>query len=76
MVFPTYIELEKRSNDRFSRVSLFSTLTYTLGFVIVGVCGCILFGTEIKPDLLQNIGSMPGIIYILIRISYCTIQVA
>lgn len=73
MVFPTFNELEKRSNDRFCRVSFFSTLIYTIGFIIVGVCGLLLFGSEIKPDLLENVGKRPGIISIFIRISYCAV---
>ena len=73
MVFPTYVELEKRSNDRFCRVSFFSTLIYTVGFIIVGVSGLLLFGSEIKPNLLENVATIPGITSMLIRISYCAV---
>ena len=75
MVFPTYVELEKRSNDRFSQASLLATVIYTSGFIIVGVCGLLLFGSETKPDLLLNIGTRPGIISILIRTSYCAVLI-
>ena len=47
MVFPSYVELEKRSTARYATVSKISTTIYTVAFLATAVTGILLFGTEI-----------------------------
>lgn len=54
MVFPTYTELEKRSNERFASVSLISTLIYSSAFILTGLVGVFIFGSDVKSDFLVN----------------------
>lgn len=55
MVFPTYTELEKRSNKRFSQSSLISTSIYSTAFLLTGLVGLLVFGADVKSDFLLNI---------------------
>ena len=47
MVFPTYVELEKKSNERFSRVIVGSSAIYTLAYLSLGVIGALMFGESL-----------------------------
>lgn len=73
MVFPTYAELEKRSTERYAWASIISTMIYSASFLMVSVCGLLLFGSSIKADLLQNIATKDGAISIFLRSTYCLV---
>lgn len=47
MVFPTYVELDKRSNERFGRVIVGSTAIYTLAYLACGIIGAMMFGESL-----------------------------
>ena len=47
MVFPSYVELEKRSTERMSWASLWATLMFTFAFTSTGIIGILMFGPEI-----------------------------
>ena len=70
MVFPTYVELEKRSTDRFQHVSMIDMGIVTTCYIAVGTISLLLFGSEIKPDVLLNVSSRPGRASIFIRLAY------
>ena len=55
MVFPAYVELENRSNARFNLVSIITLSIYTTALVAVGIIAVLLFGKDIRPDLLDNL---------------------
>ena len=71
MVFPVYIELEKRSTERFWQVSLISTNINCITFIAIAIIGVLLFGCNIYSDFLYSISSRPGKVSIFIRSSYC-----
>ena len=73
MVFPTYAELEKRSTERYAWASILSTMIYSASFLMVSICGLLLFGSAIKADLLQNIATKDGAISIFLRSTYCMV---
>ena len=70
MVFPTYVELEKRSTSRYATVSKISTTIYTMAYLATAAAGVLLFGTKIQPDILINIAKITGKVSIFIRLSY------
>ena len=70
MVFPTYVELEKRSTSRYATVSKISTTIYTMAYLATAAAGVLLFGTKIQPDILTNIAKITGKVSIFIRLSY------
>ena len=70
MVFPTYVELEKRSTSRYATVSKISTTIYTMAYLATAAAGLLLFGTKIQPDILINIAEITGKVSIFIRLSY------
>ena len=52
MVFPAYSELDHRSPARFAWASFWSLVIYSFALIVTGVTCSLLFGKEIKPDLL------------------------
>ena len=70
MVFPTYTELEKRSTERFSKVSIIDMSIVTICYISVGTIAVLMFGSEITSDLLVNVSNRPGRVSIFIRIAY------
>ena len=73
MVFPTYVELEKRSTERYAWSSALSTLMYSIAFLSVSICGLLLFGSNLKADLLQNLAEKEGSLSIFLRSTYCLV---
>ena len=73
MVFPTYVELEKRSSERYAWSSIWATLIYSVAFLMVSICGLLLFGSSLKADFLQNIATKEGSISIFLRSTYCLV---
>ena len=73
MVLPSYSELENRSTARYATASIISTSIYTAAFIIVGICGCLMFGDKVLSGFLINIGSRDGTISIFIRATYCVV---
>ena len=71
MTFPSYVELEKRSTQRYAWASFWSTLIYTMAFIATGISAVLLFGSDVKADFLQNLGTRSGNISIFIRVTYC-----
>ena len=71
MVFPAYVELEKRSTERFTQASFFMSLIQGVIYVTASTICVLLFGSEISNDLLTNISSRQGTVSVLIRSSYC-----
>ena len=75
MVFPAYSELDHRSPSRFAWASFWSLVIYSFALIVTGVTCSLLFGKEIKPDLLQNMVGRPGGASVIIRCVYCFILV-
>ena len=73
MVFPTYVELEKRSSERYAWSSIWATLIYSVAFLMVSICGLLLFGSSLKADFLKNIATKEGSISIFLRSTYCLV---
>ena len=71
MVFPAYVELENRSNERFSKASMLTILIYSVAVSSVSIIAVLLFGKELKPDLLDNMAEKSGGLSIFIRTVYC-----
>ena len=70
MVFPAYVELENRSNERFNLVSITSISIYTTALVSVGIIAVLLFGKDVKPDILDNLASRKSGVSIFLRALY------
>ena len=47
MVFPAYVDMEKRSTERFSWSSLYWSAINGTAYMTTAVCGVLLFGSEI-----------------------------
>lgn len=75
MVFPAYVELEKRSTARFSRVILGATAIYTIAYLTLGIIGAVMFGESVQADLLINLGLKDGSLSKIILGSYSVILV-
>ena len=73
MVFPTYVELEKRSSERYAWSSIWATVMYSVAFLMVSICGLLLFGSKLRADFLQNIATKDGSISIFLRTTYCIV---
>lgn len=73
IVFPSYAELEKRSTERFSYVSLISVGILNTAYLATAVCGVLLFGSATSPDLLENIATKTGSISLVIRLTYIVV---
>ena len=71
MVLPAYSELEKRSNERFAQASIIATSIYTTAFLAVGICGLLLFGSELDADFLLNLATRDGAVSVFCRSSFC-----
>ena len=44
MIFPSYVEMEKRSTERYSKALTIYTVLVTVAFLSVGILGAIMFG--------------------------------
>lgn len=73
MVLPSYSELESRTTARYASASIISTVIYTIAFIIVGICGCLMFGSKVESGVLKNIGTRDGTVSIFIRVTYCVV---
>ena len=67
MVFPAYVELENRSTARFNLVSITTLVIYTTALVSVGIIAVLLFGKDIKPDVLENLATRNSGVSIFLR---------
>ncbi len=67
MVSPAYVELENRSNERFQKVNFLTLAIYCGALVLTGISASLIFGKELKADLLINIATQPGALSIIIR---------
>jgi len=70
MVLPSFTELEKRSTERFSQVSVLSTLIYSIMYFSMGMVGVFLFGSETKVNFLLNLSEDKGSISVFCRTIY------
>ena len=73
MVFPAYTELDNRSNSRFAWSSAISIVIYTVALISTGIVSVLLFGKELKPDLLDNVATRKSGVSIFLRCVYCLI---
>lgn len=73
MVFPAYVELERRTNERFEKATLISLLIYSLALIVTGLSSVFIFGSTLKPDLLDSFATRTGSLSIMIRFIYCAI---
>ena len=73
MVFPAYVELENRTNERFSWVSINCIVIYTLAIVTTGIISVLLFGKSLRPDLLDSLATKKSGVSIFLRTVYCII---
>lgn len=73
IVFPSYVELERRSTERFSQVSFISVVILNVAYLATAVCGVLLFGAATTPDLLENIATKAGNISLVIRLTYIVV---
>lgn len=67
MVFPAYVELENRSNNRFEKVNLLTLAIYSVALILTGIFAVMIFGKSLKTDLLENMATQPGALSIMIR---------
>jgi len=70
-VLPAFTELEQRSNDRFEKASLISTVMYTFSYIVCAFSGVIMFGDAVDPNFLMNVSSLSGSMSVFCRTSYC-----
>ena len=73
MIFPAYSELENRNIARFSLVSLWMTLIYTIALLSIATIAVLLFGGSLEPDMLENLVARPGRLSVFMRTVYCLI---
>ena len=73
MVFPTYVELEKRTTERFSWSMIIYSCICTFAYIAVGTFGTLMFGDDLKSDFLINMAKRDGAVSIFIRVSYIII---
>ena len=73
MVFPTYVELEKRSTERYYWVSILNLSIYAVAFISAAIISVLMFGSDIRTSLLENIAKRPGKVSVLIRTAFCFI---
>ena len=73
MIFPAYVELEDASTFRFEQASAISIIIYTVTLVSTGIVSVLLFGGELKPDLLDNVATRKNGVSIFLRVIYCII---
>ena len=72
LVFPAYLELRDRSNERFAQASASSVTIEAIFFIFIGFFGLILLGpAPIKADFLKNIAERPGKVSFFIRFLFC-----
>ena len=75
MIFPAYTELERRSTERMGWANLWSILIYTSCFLITGITGTLLFGSDIESDFLASIATRAGTVSMFIRASFCVVLI-
>ena len=73
MVFPAYVELEKRSNSRFAKSSAIALTIYSVALILTGIVAVFLFGKALKPDLLDNLATKSSGVSVFLRTVYCFI---
>ena len=73
IVFPAYAELENKSNERFSKAYMVMIMVYVITLYCVGISSVLMFGAELTPNLLDNIGSRSGGLSLFVRTIYCAI---
>ena len=73
MVFPAYTELENRTPSRFAYSSAISIVIYTIALISTGIVCVLLFGRDLKPDLLDNVATRKSGLSIVLRIIYCLV---
>lgn len=71
MVFPAYVELENRTNRRFLWASFWSIIIYSTALVATGFIAVYMFGSQVRPDLLDNISTKAGSVSVMVRTIYC-----
>ena len=72
IVFNAYFELKSRSNARFARASIISSVFEIMVYLSIGLASILMFGPEeIKPDILDNIGMRPGAVSVVVRVVFC-----
>lgn len=71
MVFPAFVELEKRTTERFTQASFIQSVILYISYIVVSVICVLLFGAETSNDLLVDVSKRPGAVSILIRMAYC-----
>ena len=71
MVFPAFSEMHNKTNDRFAVASFLSIVIYTVAVVGTVLIAILLFGKNLKPDLLENIARRAGGLSVFIRLVYC-----
>ena len=73
IVFPAYAELENKSNERFSNAYMVMIMVYVITLYCVGISSVLMFGADLTPNLLDNIGSRSGGLSLFVRTIYCAI---
>ena len=73
IVFPAYAELENKSNERFSKAYMVMIMVYVITLYCVGISSVLMFGADLTPNLLDNIGSRSGGLSLFVRTIYCAI---
>ena len=73
MVFPAYVELDRRSNERFEKATILSLVIYTVALILTGLSSVFIFGGTLKPDLLDSFATRSGSLSIMVRFIYCAI---
>ena len=75
MVFPLYVELERRSTERMNSASLWGHIISMIALLAVSIIGLLMFGDKIESDLLMNLASVEGRLSLFIRLTYSLVLV-
>lgn len=70
MALTAYSELEKKSQERFAVASFSAASIFALVFILIGVGGVIMFGSDIDSNILLNMGDIEGVASVTSRLIY------
>ena len=76
LVFPAFAALEKRTNSRFAKASLWSIGIETVAYLLTGFLVVLMFAPdEIKADFLDNLALKTGAVSIIARVMFCLLLI-
>ena len=73
IVFPTYLEMKNRSNQKFARASGLAFSLDALFFVLIGIEGFLIFGEDVEENVLDDMAKVKGIVSIVARATFSVV---